>query len=790
MLKRIKLIQGVGTFSQSRASGIELTKVTVIYAENRNGKSTFCDVIQSLAEDSSEYVMNRQSIPNLLHRPAKIELQFDTIGGNVVSVFENGQWQPKTPSCSKLYVFDQSFIHRNVFTGQRLERPNSENMTSFILGESNTALFENLAEMNVNLREERRLLSTIEGQFAPHGLGNIQGYTNSVLPVETKAQLEEQIVADINSKQQITTTIQNIDKIKQRASLGAVGTQVDFSTTCSPINTLLASSLGNVHQGSLVILQEHMTKHVNDSAAFKGWANQGIAQIKDDCPFCGQVLGADAENLIAAYQQAFNAEFDRFNSQTRQALNGLRQPFKIPSTRESLNQQHQGNKQRIELYSEPQIADHLESTPLIALLDQKFAVILASYDVVSLSCQQTTELWNPILEKKFATPYEQIEQINFDDLLRNTIVYNQSIYEYWLIVEQINTIFDTFKSSLSEAQLNTELTNISEQHERIKNALKRIELEPLCIQYKYKLETITIREAAYQTRKLQLEQSQTSYLDSYFQAINELFRQLGSSDFEIVKFPNNRGMQVIYDLRIKFKGEEVSADKINSVFCESDRRALALSIFLAKLTSLSTEEKTKAILVLDDPVTSFDNERISLILNKLHELNNEVKQLIITTHYKSMAASVTRKFRSCAKALKICKGANTSEIVEITLHEMMATDHDLAFDKIMAFNNREIQGDILRLLRPFFEEEIRRRFKKQLLQLGLSLTDDLSNCITKLGQNNYIEPSIEVRLNAIRDTLNTPMHNLEEGSIENTRALSEEIMQIIYHDLKCSRFLN
>lgn len=39
MLKRIKLIQGVGNYTQTRASGIELTDVTVVYGENRYGKS-------------------------------------------------------------------------------------------------------------------------------------------------------------------------------------------------------------------------------------------------------------------------------------------------------------------------------------------------------------------------------------------------------------------------------------------------------------------------------------------------------------------------------------------------------------------------------------------------------------------------------------------------------------------------------------------------------------------------------------------------------------------------------
>jgi hypothetical protein len=46
--------------------------------------------------------------------------------------------------------FDQSFIHRNVITGQKLERPNSKNMTSFILGEDDTALLATLEKDSIN----------------------------------------------------------------------------------------------------------------------------------------------------------------------------------------------------------------------------------------------------------------------------------------------------------------------------------------------------------------------------------------------------------------------------------------------------------------------------------------------------------------------------------------------------------------------------------------------------------------------------------------------------------------
>ena len=125
-----------------------------------------------------------------------------------------------------------------------------------------------------------------------------------------------------------------------------------------------------------------MSNHVKNSDIFKGWASQGVTQIKDACPFCGQSLSADAQGLIAAYQQAFNAEFDRFNNQTRQSLNSLRQPFLIPNTRESLIQQHQSNKQVFELYVEPQIKTNQALAPLTVSLEQTHEAILTCFDAV------------------------------------------------------------------------------------------------------------------------------------------------------------------------------------------------------------------------------------------------------------------------------------------------------------------------------------------------------------------------------------------------------------------------
>ncbi len=199
--------------------------------------------------------------------------------------------------------------------------------------------------------------------------------------------------------------------------------------------------------------------------------------------------------------------------------------------------------------------------------------------------------------------------------------------------------------------------------------------------------------------------------------------------------------------------------------------------------SLPLVERAKTILVMDDPVTSFDNERIELILIKMDELHRSVKQLIITNHYKGMAAKTAKKFRCCAKVLKLVNGNDTCLIQSVEIGDMIASDHDIAFDRIKAFVERETHDDIRTSLRPFIESEIRFRFKRTLVELGKSLLSDLSPCIEALKNNGNITSDVEARLSSIINSLNTPMHEIGGDLIENTRSLAEQILNIVYSDL-------
>lgn len=783
MLKRIKLIQGIGSYRQVRGSGFELAKVNIIYGENRNGKSTLCDILHSLESNNPELVLNREAIPNDATNPPKVEILFDENGSNHVACFEHGSWQALEPQSSKLYVFDQSFIHRNIITGQKQERQNSENITSFILGEANTALFRQLADLNTSVRDERSNHSVIEGQLRSHSILNVQEYANSVLPDKSKSELEGEATTQKGREQQIAATIQNIDTIKQRAILTVIAKQTDYNPEITRINASITSSLQNVHQDALASLDNHVTNHVNDSSSFKGWAAQGLNLAKDtSCPFCGQGLSDSAKSLLSSYQKVFNTEFDNFNRNTKQELDQLRQPFMIPDTKENIERLHLSNITTISIYQEPEVSAHPTFGELTSSLQQRYDELLLAYDALDNNRKLAVEFWIPLLNQKYGVPYDAMQSIDFSVLVEIEAAYNKAIYDYWQECEKINLLLNQYKNSVDASQLRIDMSAMTSAYNTTMELIKRIDLDALCLQYKTKAQEISTLESSYNQRKIQLEQSQSTYLENYFDLVNQLFTALGSNDFEIIRVENNRGHQVVYELRINFKGQDVPVDKVNYVFSESDRRALALCVFLAKILSLSPEEKSKAILVFDDPVTSFDNERITLILNKFDELIQNVKQLIITTHYKGMASKAVRKFRQVAKSIKLTQGINGIEMNVVENDTMTASDHDVAFDRIKSFAGRATNDNIMTELRPFFEEEIRGRYKNQLIELGNS-KDDLAVCINALRDNDIMSAALATELNAIRDSLNVPMHEIGQDAVENTRAVAVQILDVVYNRL-------
>ncbi|MFY0670154.1 MAG: AAA family ATPase [Alteromonas stellipolaris] len=776
MLRRILKIEGIGSYQSARAGGSQFSDVNIIYGENRNGKSTLCDIFYSLALNNPELIKDRKAIPRQgsLANAMKVEFQFDNAPN---AVFVNETWESGLPADSELHIFDQNFIHRNVMSGTVNNRENSENVSNFILGEENTERFEVLKAMKEALAITNANVRTAKATIQASGITDISAYVHSEIPTESVEDLAVAIAISIEAQDSLSEQIGGITQSKTRKNLNGISTAFDITSLSREINGCLTTSMEEAHNDAKILVQAHM-EHLKEQNGFKGWASNGLTHLDENCPFCGQELQGESLELVENYKIAFNEAFSNFIRETKLKATQLLTRQLIEVDEQAINRVHQENKAILELYPEQCVIEQIEE--LTTLIEDK-------YEAVRVSIEQLNEKHNELkpqilelLNKKIEVAYNAVNTIDFLPLQSAIDSFNNAKEAYGIVIDSINGKLIEFKNGLDSEALSVTKANENKNQRALQSKFLRHTLEGDCAYYRQLVAQAKQEQEKYDNHKEALEASQKEFLDNYFEEINSLFHSLGSRNFNISRKQNNVGKKIVYDLEVSFNGITVPRNKMNCLFSESDRRALALCIYLAKINKLSAEGKAKAILVMDDPVTSFDNERISSILNKLYELLPSIKQMFITTHYRGMAAIAIKKFANTS-ALKIVKVANGSDFAATTEAEMTATEHDDAYNEITAFINNETQESKILILRPFLETELRHRYKDQLKLNGATFRTDFSVCIDTLKDNNVISETVANEIHSFRTTFNPPMHELLEMNIEDVRNNAANMMDLIYN---------
>ena len=776
MLRRIQRIEGIGSYHSTGAGHTPFSEVNIIYGDNRNGKSTLCDIFYSLATNNPELIKDRKAIPKegITARAMKVELQFDNSPN---SVFTNDTWAPALPADCELYIFDHNFIHRNVMSGAVNNRENSENISDFILGEENTGLFDALKTQKESLATSKASLRTAKIALEASGVEDVVTYVASELPSETLEELKAEIDASVAVQESITVQIGSVNQSKARKNLKEISTTFDITATSDDINKCLVACIEEAHTDAKALVQAHM-EHLKEQNGFKGWVSKGLTHLDDNCPFCGQGLEGDSLELIDSYKVAFNEAFANFIRETKASATQLLTKQLISIDQQAINQLHEENKRTLEIYTEQAVTEQI--VELIPLVDDMYEVVKSCIEILN---EKHGELKPQVLERlnvKIETAYNPVDPIVFSSLQSAIDSFNNAKESYKVVIDSINEKLIEFKDSLDFAVLTTSKTSENTNQKALEKKMLRHTLEGKCATYRYLDTQIEQELESYDNNKTALEASQEAFLDNYFDEINLLFQSLGSRNFNISRKQNNGGRKIVYDLEVSFNGTKIPRLKMNCLFSESDRRALALCIYLAKISKLSAESKAKAILVMDDPVTSFDNERISSILNKLYEMSPYIKQLFITTHYRGMASTAIKKFEN-SSALKIIKLADGSNFAATSEAEMTATEHDDAFNEITAFVNNETQDNKILILRPFLETELRHRYKDQLRLHGATVRTKFSTCIDTLKENSIISESVAIEIHSFRTALNPPMHELMGMNIEDARNVATDMMNLIYN---------
>jgi len=783
MIKQIKSINNIGSFREfSNGGSIQFEKLTFIYGLNTRGKSTLTDILTSLKENDPSLITTRKSIPLVsLGQSVKISVKPVEATNQLNCIFSNSSWT-EVHSHEHLHIFGSDFIYKNLFTGLTIERQNKENFTRFILGQEGVELASQIAEDKRVLRQKKGSIQNLlpsylkdkeEHEFLPFLTTDPDLIEIEVLREKLPA-LEQKL-------------IQEKQRLQKPAEILAIEDVQEFNIPNNNLldltintNDLLNRQFNEISTAALTRLKHHIESNFEKTNNAEQWIKEGLDTRKIDsrnCSFCGQIL-EQTNDLINVYHVYFNEEYRNYISDLSISMGVVNKQWR-------LLKHNALNALSVERPLISQYSQLINSDSFTTSVEQLFELITLTQE------EELNDLIDVFFDQvklafynKERKPHEIVQKIDFSSLLTSFNTYQENLTAISETLNAIREAIHAFKEQYRDLTLlGTKIADLTSEIEVVKKGIARVEQNDACVTYQNEQQEIIVIEGRITTNEQALSENQNQYLDRFYTRIDFHFKQFGSNNFTLERGIDNRGHQPVYFLKVKFKDVEINDSNITKVFSESDKRALSLSLFWAKMDFLTPEQKQNSIIVLDDPVTSFDDNRILKSISRIKDTLREMSQVIVLTHYSHFIRNFIERGMNddfTISFIEIAQDNTTSFLRRIDSNVFTETTYDRVFSRIQSFINRESEVDIRADLRPFLESLYLPHFY---IKEYKSFTENN----TPFGTLNekidaiFLDETVKAKFHEFRTMLNPDSHLFTSSNEEDTRNFAREMMEYLYN---------
>lgn len=257
--------------------------------------------------------------------------------------------------------------------------------------------------------------------------------------------------------------------------------------------------------------------------------------------------------------------------------------------------------------------------------------------------------------------------------------------------------------------------------------------------------------------------------------LNQNLLDLGA-DFSIFKLEHKRKIKTtdksLYSLLFKNKILPLVAEKgsycFNNILSDSDRKVLALAFFLA-----TVNKKRDAIIVFDDPVNSFDNERKRAITKKIGELKNFVKQIIILTHDEGFLREINWEPNLSENCFMVIENNGTTSFLENShdIKDYLEDNHKKRIKRLIKMQSTgNFENNFEAECRKLMEHVFELKHHSELIGAELKSIGGYSEIIFN-GKQDILDD-----FNRLGKYLHPPLHDSsipEIGKIDNQTTLAE-----------------
>lgn len=671
MIRRISL-HNVGVFENAKVPD-NLKHIVLIYAENASGKTTLAEVLRSLETDNPSILIRKHRFE--ARNDQHVVLEYDGNQPNVV--FQNRIWDEKHTS---VRVFDEAFVDSNVYSGLDVDPEHRRNLYYLALGEQSVQLSRRREKLGKDINQYNRDMREAEKAIPADHRHDV--------PMDEFCGIQE--VPDI--KDEIEKAKQNLDAI---SNADTVLSTEKFQKNILPpfdglaISQILQASIQDLDAEAAARVASHMESlgHGGES-----WIAEGMGYVSDDakfCPFCGQ---GTADSLLMEHYRAYFS--DAYASLKRS----------IKDMADAVRSAHSGDAQ---VTFERTVGTNNANGRVWA----SYGLMAHDIDTETIVHDWAAALGVVVeaLEAKQAAPLESVT-LNSGAL--------ESYEQHRQMIANVNATLDMHNGEIEKKKRMVNATNVQSAHRRLLQfeiAQERYSPTTAAWCGKY-LQAKSAKDQA-NAEKAQITSQLIKYRKSAFPELqkgaNEYLQRFGVR-FAIDSFkPRNivTGSTCTYTVLVGNTPVSTSTTKpeddpsVGETLSTSDRNTLALALFLSSLDK--DENLSDTTVVIDDPVSSFDDSRSLATVQELRKLAPRVGQMIILSHKAAFLGKIWSKLdqRHNCQSLTIVHRANGSDICAWKIDRAFNADQarrQLLLETYVKDQTGDRQ-DVINAIRPYIE---------------------------------------------------------------------------------------
>ena len=716
MINRFKLLQNIGRFnSDAGGASHELSKLTLVYADNAQGKTTLTAILRSLTSGDPLPITERRRLGS--QHPPKAVLSWQDEPSDVI--FQNGAWNH---TFENLKVFDDHFVDENIYSGLDVASSHRQNLHELILGDRGVALNRNLQNIVSRVTEHNTAIAENSSAIPEH-----ERYG---LSVEAFCALTE--LPDVDEKiadaERALKAAQDQELVLAAPIFSSIELpEFDLET----IRETLGKDLADLDKSAEGQVQAHI--HTLGEGG-ESWIADGIqkaAQRGDNvCPFCGQnIQGVD---LIAHYRAYFSQEYMYLKQSVSELINDI-------------DRNHADGRQ---VGFERAVSTLMQS--------RQFWASYCDLPTVEIDSAAIVDAWNGArtavggqLQTKRGVP------LDAQSLNQSTL---EALDAYGGHRQAIAAINQTSKTANEEIQqvkqqaqtaetgkLTTTLNELKATKSRF-----REDMVPLCDVYLAEVAAKACTEVKRDEARKELDEYRANVFPQLQDGVNNYLDRLNAS-FRIGSLTSTNigggsGSTCTYNVVINDTPIPVRSNtntpgetSFRNSLSSGDRNTLALALFFSSLDRNPNLADT--VVVIDDPMSSLDAHRSLATVQKVRELSRQAKQNIVLSHDKRFLCGILSGMNRQEEytTLEITSNGNESTIRNWDATRDSITEHDQRYFLLQEYAATQAGAtrDVAAAIRFYLEGYLRAVCPGQ-YPPGKLLGQFAQECRQKLGGSDEV----------------------------------------------------